>query len=326
MIIIDISASTTSKAASASPSLMESEVSLYAGYRVHSIKYKNLSKSAKITYTSSNTKVAKVSTKGIVTPLKKGKATVTIVVDQNKKKYKLKLTVNILNPIVEITDFTDMISVNSYYEFKAKAYGTDSEIKWSISDPSLATIDEEGVFNSIKSGNVVVKAEAGKYSATYKLNIGTDRINTSYKNIYCNSLKSIEIAIKDYIKEEELIITTTKGEGIISYELGERNKDNKYQLSIIPKKMGEEIIIIRSSKTSDYLVLFISVSKDLDVYPMSQDYLYQHYKDTVVNIQCDSLYYGKSKGTGFFIDKGKVATSYLKKFNTIMVFITLYVL
>lgn len=76
------------------PAMAEKNVTLYikGSYATsYAIQIKNITADAKITYSSSNRKIAVVNDEGIVTPLKKGTATISARVSQGGKNYKLNM-------------------------------------------------------------------------------------------------------------------------------------------------------------------------------------------------------------------------------------------
>ncbi|MCR5686359.1 MAG: endonuclease [Lachnospiraceae bacterium] len=68
---------------------------LKIGQKAFQIKISYREKDAVITYSSSNNKVAKVSKAGKITPIKAGKATITVTIKQNGQTYKSKIAVTV---------------------------------------------------------------------------------------------------------------------------------------------------------------------------------------------------------------------------------------
>ncbi len=82
----------SAKTAKKTPALKESSATLYlkgdyvGKYQIQPI---NLADDAQISFKSSDRKIAKVSSKGLVTPVKKGQTVISVTVKQNNKTYKL---------------------------------------------------------------------------------------------------------------------------------------------------------------------------------------------------------------------------------------------
>lgn len=77
--------------------LSKTKITLEKG-NTKKLTVKNKPSGAKITYKSSNTKVAKVSSSGVITAKKKGTATITVSVKTSSKTTKLKCKVTVKNP------------------------------------------------------------------------------------------------------------------------------------------------------------------------------------------------------------------------------------
>ena len=172
IMISDVPFTAVTEATAKAPTATESKKTLYVGYKTYQITYKDLSKSASVTYKSSNTKYAKVSNKGIVTPVAAGKATITTTVKQNNKTYSLKVAITVKNPYVSITTKKDKLLVSETFTFKAKTYGLSStKISWSVSDKKLATITSDGKLTAKKSGTVKIYAKAVGKTASCTVSI-----------------------------------------------------------------------------------------------------------------------------------------------------------
>lgn len=98
---------------------------------------------SKFKWTSSNKKVATVSSKGIVTAKKKGKTTITA--KKGKITYKCKLIVE----TPKLSKKTASLSVGKSYQFKVS--GTKQKIKWTSSDSSVVSINSKGKVTAKKS-------------------------------------------------------------------------------------------------------------------------------------------------------------------------------
>lgn len=83
--------------AAAKPKAKATKVTLYTDSEKYTIGLKNVSDDAKIKYSSSKKSVATVK-KGVVTPKKAGKTTITVKVTQNNKTYTIKIKFTIKEP------------------------------------------------------------------------------------------------------------------------------------------------------------------------------------------------------------------------------------
>lgn len=151
------------------PSTTKSKT-VYKG-KSFNILIKSLTKDAKVTYSSSNKKVAAVTNKGMVTGKKAGTATITAKVVQNNTTYKLKVKVTVKNPTIKLTASTKQLKVGKAFTFKAKAYGINGTIKWSSSNKKVASITSKGKVTAKKAGTTVIKATVGGKSVSCKLTV-----------------------------------------------------------------------------------------------------------------------------------------------------------
>lgn len=115
------------------------------------LKLKGTSKKAK--WTSSKKSVATVNSKGKVTA--KGKGTATITAKVGSKKYTCKVKVNALT--LNKTKVT--LSPEESITLKLD---TNSKIKWSSSDKTIASVNGKGKVTAKKPGQTTVTASVGK--------------------------------------------------------------------------------------------------------------------------------------------------------------------
>lgn len=249
------STSTTSK-----PKLTTTSKTLYKGYESYSLSFNNLSKDAKVSYKSSNTKVAKIDSTGKVTPLAKGTATITSIIKQNGETYSLKAHITVIDPSIKLTATIKQLKVNETYTFKAKAYGTSDKIFWSVSDEKLASIDSStGKLKANAGGDVTVTANAGKFKKTYKLTIlGKLTAEEIYKKC---SPATVEILVKysnKYITSQGSGFFIDKGVVVTNYHVIEGCTD--LQITTSDKKKHKVDKILGYDKNLDIAILSTSTN------------------------------------------------------------------
>lgn len=157
----------------------------------------------KIVWKSSNTDVAIVNNKGLVTAKEAGRVTVTASDKHSKKKTKIKITVLDVpvtginfspnNPKSMETGTSQPFSVQC-----APQNATNKKILWSTSNKSAATVDENGVVTALRPIEAVditaVSADNKNVSCTWKLKITlTDGFIT--KSI----LDSLDLTVMDKV-------------------------------------------------------------------------------------------------------------------------------
>ena len=116
--------------------------------------------------------IATITEKGILTAKNVGK----VIVTAKQKDVSDKVSVEVLPIKVEdiliTVDIEEGISKGDTVSFFAEVLpvnATYPDIKWSVSDTSIATIDENGVFTALKGGSVTITATAGDgFSVEYE--------------------------------------------------------------------------------------------------------------------------------------------------------------
>lgn len=168
MICMVLFVSNNTNAASKKPTKMTLNVSkktvdVGGTYQIK-VKSVSPSKASKsVAYKSSNTKIATISSKGIVKGKKEGTAKITV---QSKKNKKLKKTVAIivkrLKPYSLTLNKTKLnMNVNDTYKLKATVKAS-SPITWNSSNKTVATVDKNGIITAKKDGTVTITVKTTK--------------------------------------------------------------------------------------------------------------------------------------------------------------------
>ncbi|MCI9491222.1 MAG: DUF1593 domain-containing protein [Dorea sp.] len=141
------------------------------------------SASAKITWKSSNKKVAKVDKKGIVKGLKAGKTTITATVkDKNKKALKAACKVTVKKRLIKSlkTDFSSAVmEVGSTKAVKASikpGNASVKKLKYTSSDNSIASVSSNGIITAKKEGKATVNVstkDGSKKSVSIQITVKT---------------------------------------------------------------------------------------------------------------------------------------------------------
>lgn len=141
-----------------SPSINKTKVNINQG-KTYTLKVKGTSR--KVTWSSSNKKIATVNSKGKVSAKKKGTATITAKV--GSKKLKCKVTVKYVKKVKAVYMYIDYdetnVKVGETIKLTAKVTPTNytSEIKWKSSNEKIATV-KNGVVKGVSSGKTKITA------------------------------------------------------------------------------------------------------------------------------------------------------------------------
>lgn len=116
----------------------------------------------KITWTSSDTNIAVVSDKGVVTANKRGTAVITATTESGKTA---KCTVTVIIPATKVTLDKTELTLNKGRKTSLKAViepekSTDS-LSWSSSNEKVAKVSSNGVVTAVGKGTATITAKAG---------------------------------------------------------------------------------------------------------------------------------------------------------------------
>lgn len=139
---------------------------VYTGKTV-TLKATSNDKDAKATFTSSNTKVATVSSTGVVKGVKAGTATITASYGNAKATCK----VTVKAPSVKFAKKTATVYKGKTATVKATLAGVSSVTYTSSNNKVAAVNSKTGAVKGLKAGTVTITATSGKLKATYKLTV-----------------------------------------------------------------------------------------------------------------------------------------------------------
>ena len=116
--------------------------------------------------------MATVDPQGVVTAVTAGTATITVTTDDGGKTAACFVTVT--NPVIHVESVslnksTLSLTVGSSETLQATvspSTASNTDVTWSSSNPSVATVSSEGVINGIQEGYATITAECGGFSAS----------------------------------------------------------------------------------------------------------------------------------------------------------------
>jgi len=133
-----------------------------------------------VKWSSSNTKVAKVTRHGTVTGIAKGTATITATATDGTKKYtscKIKVvalvkSVKIANPASN--SFVQKGTEITFETTISPTTANNKKVNWSSSNTSVATVSSKGVVKAVANGTTVIKAtstDGSNKSNSYRIQV-----------------------------------------------------------------------------------------------------------------------------------------------------------
>ncbi len=145
------------------PRVTVKQRTLYTGYKTYTIKLKNLADEYSVKYKSSDKSVAKVSKKGVITPVSAGTATISVIISQNNTVYARKIEVTVKDPYYEVTASAEGIHIGESFTFKIKRYGYTGDVNWTLSEGAEQLANAKSTYPT--KMKVTAKAE-GKITLT----------------------------------------------------------------------------------------------------------------------------------------------------------------
>lgn len=127
---------------------------------------KGTNKKAK--WSSSNSKVARVNSKGTVQCMKRG--TADIIAKIGKKQYKCKVVVE--TPSINKKNIT----LYTGKTVTLKINGTKQKVAWNSSNKNIATVSKKGVVKGITSGRTIITARVGNKKYNCKVTVKSNGI------------------------------------------------------------------------------------------------------------------------------------------------------
>lgn len=116
-----------------------------------------------MTWSSSDPNVAIVTQEGLVTGVSKGSAVITLSALSYGETFTATLNLDVTNYVREVHISADNVTLerDKTFQFEATVTPADADerdIKWSVSDTTVATIDANGLLTAVGSGSVTVIA------------------------------------------------------------------------------------------------------------------------------------------------------------------------
>ena len=130
---------------------------------------------AVFSWTSSDTSVATVDASGLVTGVGVGEATITAATDGASASTTMSVVHNVAT--VTLSPLSDTIAPGDTVRLTARAFNDEGqpvesvEFSWTSSDPSIATVDDDGLVLGVAEGSVTVTATARDMEGTAAITV-----------------------------------------------------------------------------------------------------------------------------------------------------------
>lgn len=138
---------------------------VYVGKKA-TIKVTKTKVTGKVTFKSSNKKVATVNSKGVITGKKAGKAVITVKVG----KYTKKLTVKVKKPSFKLVKSSVKLKKGKKTTIRVKAAPV-SKVTYKISNKKVATVNSKGVVTAKKKGTAKITVKCNGITRTFKVTV-----------------------------------------------------------------------------------------------------------------------------------------------------------
>ena len=149
----------------AKPGITAKVSQVYVGKKA-TIKVTKTKVTGKVTFKSSNKKVATVNSKGVITGKKAGKAVITVKVG----KYTKKLTVKVKKPSFKLVKSSVKLKKGKKTTIRVKAAPV-SKVTYKTSNKKVATVNSKGVVTAKKKGTAKITVKCNGITRTFKVTV-----------------------------------------------------------------------------------------------------------------------------------------------------------
>lgn len=232
------------------PKLNLTKLNVYVGFKE---KLTVSGGTGKITWKTSNGKIATVDASGNVKGIKAGTVTISAI----RNGITMKCTVTVKNP--ELKDKSLTIRMYSTQKLVLNGVKDTKKIKWSSSNAKVVKVSSTGIITPVKPGTATVTATYNKKKYTCKVVVKS------------SSIKLNKTTLNFTAKGNQEVNVVYSKKGTLTYEVSNPNIVNvswgiingsSVPLNITPLKEGKTTIkIYPSNDKSDYKVIQVTVTK-----------------------------------------------------------------
>lgn len=143
-----------------------------------------------VTWSTSDSKIATVTSKGVVKGVKEGTATITVKTSDGSYSAKCKVTVCPAVSGIRLTETKINVNVGKSYSLSATVFPTDAvnrDVIWSSSNTAVATVTQSGLVKGIANGKATITAKTAdggfKATCTVDVSILVSKITLNYESV-----------------------------------------------------------------------------------------------------------------------------------------------
>ena len=212
----------------------------------------------KVTYTSSNKKIAKVTAAGYVKGVKTGSCKITVTSKKNSKKkatIKVKVVKNVTSVSLDVSNAD--VYVGEKVKLKATvlpATNSFTKVQWTTSNKKIAKVSSTGKVTGVSAGVATIKATSvegsGKVAKCKVRVLSEDSINLTGLQVLSNNCIRVTLDRAKTLTPDKIKLEGKKysqGTYLKQYEISKiRNYDNKtYDLTLEKGQELEETMFLR---------------------------------------------------------------------------------
>lgn len=226
------------------------------------VKPTSLSKT-KLTWTSSDESIVKVSEDGVIEGLKEGSTTITVTSSNGKTATCIvtvtKEIINVNKIVLNPTSMTLKVGeTDQIMAVISPENATERELIWSSSDTSVATINEEGIVVGKKPGTVTitVKTKDGKVKATTTVTIKPIEVeeivlSTNNVKLKVGGTKDVTATVMPENATDKELIWTSSDTTVATVNSNGKITGNKIGTATITVKSKDGKVVATVSVTVD---------------------------------------------------------------------------
>ena len=130
--------------------------------------------SGTVAWSSSNTKVASVNSRGLLTAVDGGTASITAKsIDGGTAACKVNVSVPATGIFLNMTDIVLQTGETRSLNASVEPSDTTDKVQWSTSDARVVAVDRSGKIRAVAGGSAAVTAKAGAFSSACRVTVGT---------------------------------------------------------------------------------------------------------------------------------------------------------